>query len=141
MSPVSRRGFSLLELMIVVAVVGILVALALPSYNDQIQRTRRSDGRNKLLEVSLAQQRFYTNCNRYAAVLGGQQADCSGLGMDLPLASEHGHYQIELLPQAGNWVLRAVPQGVQAQDVRCATLLLSSTGAKTATGIEPESCW
>ncbi|MCB1606392.1 MAG: prepilin-type N-terminal cleavage/methylation domain-containing protein [Xanthomonadales bacterium] len=141
MKRLGKSGFSLLELMITIAIVGILLAIALPAYNDQIRRARRAEGRNKLQEISLAQQRFYTNCNRYAMLLGGQQVDCSGLGIDQPVLSEHGHYQLALQLIPDGWILQAVPTGDQMLDVPCGTLSLSHTGAKSASGSDPAHCW
>lgn len=138
----SARGFTLIELVVVVAIVAILAAIALPSYLDQVQRTRRTEAKRSLHQIALMQQRFYTNCNRYAGSLAGAQSDCSGLGLELPVESENGHYTIQMdVLAGGGWLLRALPQGPQAQDLRCAELQIGHQGQQGASGNEPDTCW
>lgn len=71
-------GFTLMELMIAVAVIGILAAIAYPAYTDSIRRARRSDARNALLDLAARQERFYNQYNQYATSVTGTGS--SGLG-------------------------------------------------------------
>ena len=73
-----QQGFTLIELMIVVAIIGILAAIAYPSYQNHILRTGRADGQAKLLEIMAAQERFYSQNQTYVANLG---ADGLGYGV------------------------------------------------------------
>lgn len=136
-------GFTLIELMVTVAVVAILAAVALPSYADQIRKTRRAVARQEMMDLATAQERFYTNCNRFANTLAGSQADCSGLGRPTATVMTDGnHYQISMAGGGANYVLTATPQGEQAHDTYCANLTLDDAGNKGATGsLGPAACW
>ncbi len=130
------RGFTLIELMIVVAIIAILAAIAYPSYINYVQRTRRADGHEMLMRMAAAQERYYTNYNKYA-----KTAD---LGMGATPASEEGYYTVVVTPDEPDqtFVLTATPQGAQAVDA-CGKLVLSNTGVKTApddTG-KNGKCW
>ena len=83
-------GFTLIELMITVAVVGILAAIAYPSYQDSIRKSRRADAKSALLDAAHRQERFFTENNQYTNVLvapGG----CTGAacGLSLPRRDHH----------------------------------------------------
>lgn len=128
-----NRGFTLLELMIVVAIVAILAAIAYPSYQNYVLRTRRADGKEFMMRVAAAQERYYTNLNRYAAM-----ADL-GLGT----TSERGYYTVSVTLANSNqtYTLTATPSGVQAPD-QCANLTLTNSGSKGYSGAETNGkCW
>ncbi len=121
------RGFTLIELMIVMVIVAILAGIAYPSYQSQVTKTRRSDGQAMLMNVMQAQERGYTTSNTYTA-------DLTDLGYataeDVP--SEEGFYEVTAAACGGGItecvVLTAVPQGGQADD---GNLTLDSLGQKT----------
>ena len=100
-----------------------LAKVAVPAYQGQAFRARRSDGKDLLLRVALAEERHYTSFHRYADTL----ADL-GLGSS---DSERGYYTISVTTarSAQTYILSAIPQGVQAGDA-CATLTLNHTGVK-----------
>ena len=137
------RGFTLIELMITVAVVAILAAVALPSYQEQVRRTHRADARQALMRLATAQERFYTNCNRYATALNGAQSTCSGLDAGAAtIDSENGYYRISLAGDGSSYTLTATPQKGQVADTKCGNLSLTDTGAKGATGtLGAAECW
>jgi type IV pilus assembly protein PilE len=84
-----RTGFTLIELLIVIAVIAILATVALPAYQDQIRKARRTDGQAALVGIAMAQERFRANCSRYADTLdaGASGMVCSADdGYSLPLA-------------------------------------------------------
>lgn len=143
-----QKGFTLIEVMVVVAIVGILAAIAYPSYQQYVLRSGRADGKAKLMEVMQAQERFFSQNQTYTATLGtgggglGYSADANGA-----VASESRKYNITAAACANKTiancvVLSAAPVGAQANDSECATLTLDSTGSKTESGSETvATCW
>lgn len=128
-----NRGFTLIELMIVVAIIAIIAAVAYPSYTNYVMRSRRADGKEFLMRIAAAQERQYTNRNRYASM-----ADL-GLGA----TSENRYYDVEVALGDGEqtYTLTAKPQGPQAPD-KCGDLTLSNTGFKSKSGDETNGkCW
>ena len=135
-------GYSLLEMLIVVALVGIITTIAVGFYRMYVQRTNRTDAMQLLARVAAAQERFYLDNNRYAL-----QADLVQLGF--PTAtSENGHYQLTINPgpsgdPAIDYVATAqvVPGGGQSDDADCQTFTINETGTR---GSQPEpvtTCW
>ncbi|WP_257386715.1 type IV pilin protein [Tahibacter caeni] len=140
-------GFTLLELMIVVVIIAMLASFAMPAYQRYSQRARRADGKELLMRVAAAQERYYTNFNRYAV---NPLTGATSLGLS-SLTSERGYYTISSANGAtGNtqsYVLSAipVPGGPQAAD-QCGTLTVNNTGVKTpAANAMPQNsngaCW
>jgi len=138
------KGFTLIELMIVVAIVGIIAAIAYPSYSQQVQQTRRAEGKSELLEILQAQERLYSINNEYSLDLTVQGLDYASVG-NVP--SERGYYLITAALCVGgapiNQCVRldAVPAAVQVGDP-CGTLSIDSRGTKTRDGVAPfNRCW
>lgn len=130
-----QRGFTLIELMIVVAIVAILAAIAYPSYSNYAYRTRRADGKEMMMRVAAAQERYYTNLNKYAAV--------GSLGLGNPLTSEKGYYTITiaLANSDQTYTLTATPASAQVGD-KCGNLTLTNSGFKDKSGDESNGkCW
>jgi type IV pilus assembly protein PilE len=126
--------------MIVVVVIGVLAAIAYPSYQGQMQRTRRADGKAALLNVAQQLERCYTLRNRYDDV-----GNCTVLGA-LPFDSPEGFYSIDV--DAGTldtnfFALSATPQGAQADDATCGVLGYRSSGLQTSLGVDDDAanCW
>jgi type IV pilus assembly protein PilE len=130
----STHGLTLIELMIVVAIVGILAAIAYPSYQAQLRDARRADGQGALLELAQYMQRFYTENNRF-------DQDTGGAAVALPFTQSprdpgDKYYNLSLQAVAATaYTLQAVPIGAQAGD-DCGTMTLTQTGTKT-----PANCW
>ncbi len=129
----STRGFTLIEVMITVAIVGILAAIAYPSYQSYILRSHRSEGMALLSEAAARMERYYAQNSTYAT------ATPSRLGLTstanaTTVNSANGYYSLSLgTPSATSYSLSATPQNAQASD-SCGTLTLDSTGLKGAAG-------
>ena len=141
------RGFSLLELMIVVAIVGIIAAFAYPSYLEQVRKTRRADCSGALAGMGNAMERFFTvNSTYLGAAAGG--ADTGAPAVYRPTCPSDGGtatYNLTIQAVTGStFTLQAAPVGVQADD-KCGTMTLTNTGLKGVTGQDAgvtwQDCW
>ncbi|KAB7623150.1 type IV pilin protein [Alkalilimnicola sp. S0819] len=137
----SNRGFSLIELMIAVAILGILVAIAVPSYTEHVRSSNRADARAALVELAQLMERYYTENNRYDDGSNGTTAPAltPSLGND--------GYNISISNvTATSFTLQAAPVagGIQDGD-RCGTLTLDQTGLGNITGqgagVTRADCW
>lgn len=131
-----QRGFTLIELMIVVAVIAVLATIAIPSYQNYADRTRRADAQSDMLELAQALERGRINTNEYASDIANlpfQQSPQSGNGV---------FYLFSLNSTATTFTLTATPQNRQTND-RCGTLTLDQAGRRTATldGAAVTDCW
>ncbi|MDQ3205504.1 MAG: type IV pilin protein [Pseudomonadota bacterium] len=136
----SIRGFTLIELMIVVTVVGILVGIALPSYFDSVRKGRRGQAKSDLVELAQRAERFRTINNTYAGFYDTLSDD----DQKSPRQGTDTHYAIEEVADAdqNSFELRAVPQGGQESDTRCGTLTINQAGVKTESGTgDVTECW
>lgn len=137
-------GFSLLELMIVVAIIGIIAAIAVPSYENSVVKTNRKAVTACMLEVSQFMERFYTTNLRYDQNLAGTAVTMPELGCRNDLA---GSYTLafQSAPTASAYSVQATPIGRQlAKDTSCLTMRIDQTGAKSVTGslsATPNDCF
>ncbi|HET6633129.1 MAG TPA: type IV pilin protein [Rhodanobacteraceae bacterium] len=134
----SRRkfgGFTMLELMIIVAIIALLAAIAIPSYGRYAYRARRADGKDAIMRIANAQERYYTAHNKYAAALS-----TLGSGFD---ASEKGYYALGVATSNSdqNYTITATPQNGQTGDA-CGNLTLTDQGVKDQSGDTSNgACW
>ncbi len=106
----SPSGFTLMELMIAVAVVGILAAIAYPSYTDSIRRARRSDARSALLDLAARQERFYNQYNTYASSVTGSGSTGLGYSSADITVSNKTWYTVTLTATSTTFTLKATPK-------------------------------
>lgn len=142
------KGFTLIELMIVIVIVAVLVGIALPAYQNQIRKTRRGVGKGELLKVVAKQEQFFVNNKQYAADLtklgyGSDGFMVDSEGEEVASGSTDRIYLIQLSTSSTTvFGLEAVPQLSQAKDTMCATLGISSTGVKSESGTASlAECW
>lgn len=132
------RGVTLIELLVVIVIIGILVSLAYPGYQSQMQKTRRTDGKATLLNVAQALERCYTRFNVY------NDADDCPIVADLAdgITSPEEWYVVTSVLAANTFALTATPQGAQVDDAQCLALTLTNTNLRGTTGTLPAAdCW
>ncbi|MFK7892806.1 MAG: type IV pilin protein [Granulosicoccus sp.] len=122
------RGFTLMELMIVVAIVGILSAVAYPYYGKYVEKARRADGQLALLQETQTLERCRSTRFSYAG--------CTLTSAESP----ESYYAITLSTTASAYTITATAQGLQATDTDCATMSMNNLGVRTP---DPDTsdCW
>ncbi len=137
------RGFTLIELIVVMAIIGILVAVAIPAYRKSTQKSNRSDAKISLTRLATLEERYYFRENNYT----GNFADIiTGATANQPITSDAGYYSIALTLTGGGtgWSMTATALGTQLLDTDCYKYTLTSVGAKTAvtsTNAATTQCW
>lgn len=147
--PLQPRGFTLIELVVVMVVLGILASLAMPAYLNQTRRLRRSDGVTALARLQQAQERWRAQHPAYAASLGADGLNTAG-------TSPAGHYALSTDTSPDTltvaYRLTATAQGAQADDADCRWLVItvdrgqltqrSGPDAQVGNGEGPNrACW
>lgn len=133
-----QAGFTLIEMVMVVAMIGILTAIAIPSYTAYIMRSNRSEARSQLLMASQWMERVRNESGSYAT-FGVLPAALT----TSPPPPNAAKYNIGVnVINAGSYILTATAVGVMAADI-CATITLSNTGVRgfTGAGSSLETCW
>lgn len=145
-----KKGFTLLELMIVVAIVGILASIAYPSYRKYVIRSNRGEAKAALLELAQYMERNFTEANAYNKLPSGTALTSSSLPYTQVPKSGTVNYNIQFKsgsPTASEFVLVAVPTGGQTAD-DCGSLTINQLGqngidtsSSGSSGATASDCW
>lgn len=143
-----QQAFTLVELMIVVAIIGILGAIAYPSYQAQVMKSGRADAKIELNDVAQRMQRCFTSASTYKPSAAGVCKVVDDVTSAAGITSKEGHYVIKISDhEATTWTLTAtaVAGTRQAKDTRCTTFTLDQTGKRAATDSgnadATDECW
>ena len=127
------KGFTLIEMLIVVAIVAILAVIAYPAYQNYVMRTRRADAKEFAMRIAATEERYFTNLNTYGTLAT----------INMGTTSEKGYYLADVVPDNGGqtYVLTLTPQAPQDNDA-CGNLTIDNTGSKGQSGAESNGkCW
>jgi type IV pilus assembly protein PilE len=141
----AQRGFTLIELMVTVAIVAILATIATASYTSQIRKSRRTDARSAVLDLAGREEKLFSTTNAYSQT--GSDLGYPGL----PLNIGSGYYSINVvspdlvgqpLATFPTYAITATAINAQAADLQCTSLSVDQTGKQTSVGTATvATCW
>ena len=129
-------GMTLIELLTVIAIVGILASISYPMFAEQAAKGRRASARALMYEVLQHEERFYTENNTYTT-------DLTALGLPSPLQTDQGTHSVTLaIGPTGDLTTSVSITGTAiVPDTHCTSLTLTSANAQSGTGSQPAVCW
>lgn len=147
---IKTSGFTLIELTITVAIIAILAAVAIPSYNQYVQKARRTDARESLLRVASAMEKYLLANNQYPDTITTLNDSIKSHGLEASgenWITQSGNYRLAIEVDAGgaNRRVRAVAQGQQQSDDDCRTFQFFLDGRRSAFHKDgpttTDTCW
>lgn len=121
------RGFTLIELMVTIAILAIIMAVAVPAYQNQVEKARRADAVSSLMETAQQLERCFTRTNSYAGCIS------------FPEPSQDGFYTIDATTTSTSYDLTATATGGHSDS--CSPFELDHLGNKTDAGGSSDKCW
>ena len=128
-------GFTLIELMIVVAIIAIIAAIAIPAYSDYVTRARRADGKTALIAIQLAQEKFRANNPAYTATMASLPAATT---------SPKGYYTLSVSTASSTAYIAIAAPTIAQVDPECGSLIIDQNSSEAVTGTAsatPDKCW
>lgn len=141
-----KSGFTLIEMMVTLVIIGIVTAIAYPSYRDNVRRGNRADARAMLMEDAQFMERFFNENNAYNLSVGGSSPTLPRTVSPAGATGSRVNYNITLSAvTASSFTLQAAPVNAMATD-NCKTLTLTNLGQKSTSGtlgggMTSETCW
>ena len=150
----TQQGFTLMELIVAMVIVGMLAAIAIPSYSAYVLKSHRTEAKSALLDAASLEERFFSTSNSYSR----NPSDLGYGAVPIPFPVGAGYYNITniavvpavapgpLTPSGtpATFTITASAVGQQTNDTACATFSINSAGQQTATGLDPNAsvdCW
>jgi type IV pilus assembly protein PilE len=142
---VSNRGYTLIEIVVTMAILGILTTIALAAYTSEVQKSRRTDARSALLDLAGREEKLFSVANAYSA----SPSDLGYGAGAWPITVGSGYYQVTVLAPdpnqggaAGTYLITATTYGTQVNDTTCASLSVNQLGAQTSSpAANAVTCW
>jgi len=145
---IALSGFTLIELVVAMGVVAILATIAVTSYTNQVQKSRRTDARSALLDLAGREEKLFSTNNAYSAT--PSDLGYAPVGTPFPISVGSGYYTVSVAVPDPNqaattpttYSITATAIGTQANDTTCSTLSVNQTGVQTSTGTgTAATCW
>lgn len=122
-----NKGFTLIEMLIVIAIIGVLASIAIPSYKNYMYTSRRAEGKTDLLKIQLGMEKWRANNNTYPSALS-----------DAGFTDNSSYYNYAISGNTSSaYLLTATAQSSQTGDSGCTSLTLDQSGTKTPAS----GCW
>lgn len=143
-----NQGFTLIELMVVVAIVGVLAAIAYPSYQDSVRRSARAEARAAMLNIAQLQERYFTDRGSYITIAGGTQNDQWHNWSGTTFGSRKYDVAVTGVPNGctptgtacTSYTITASPHSPFVDSI-CGNLTLTTDGTKSASIGDTSTCW
>jgi len=134
------RAFTLFELLVVLALVGILAAIAVPAWRHHVLRVRRTEAMTALLDLQSAEEKFYLRHDLYTADI--TSAPPAGLGLPAITASSQYRLSVALAADGQTFIATATPAGGQNADRDCMAFSIDASGRRAVSGVrDVRHCW
>jgi len=149
----SRRadGFTLVELMVVIVIATILLTIAIPSYQSQIRKSRRTEARTALLDLASREERYFSANNNYTKLQLplGYSTDATATFDSPGVSVGSGYYTVIITVTTGDpatstqpgYSIKATAVNAQASDTQCATFTVDQSGTQSSTSAAASTCW